>query len=222
MPQPFAKVLLTGPSETVRGRQIVISTTGTYGDDYKFSVFPDNKYWRAYRSLDDANVIELVFTPQVDGPYVFFLAVNKDGKTAIGQHVVQVGNLPNPPPGPDPVPPPPDADLTKLLTDLTAAYAKDNRPAEKKAYLIALYQKVAKEPNLNTVLLLQTFLSKSASETFNNDINVLRNTRDVVADYVTSKFRSEPGKPIPPTTPVSPQVQETIFNNIANTLTKVQ
>lgn len=218
-PTPFAKVILSGPTETVRGRQIIISTTGTFGDDYKFSVYPDNKYWRPYRSLDDPNVIELVFTPQSDGNYVFFLGVNKDGKTAIGQHIVQVGNLPNPPPDPGPNP---DPDLSKLFTDIQAAYTKDNKPAEKKAYLIALYQKVAKEPNLTNVKLLQDFLSKSTAETFNNDINILRNTRDVVADYLVSKFRTEPGKPIPPGTPVDPKLQDQWLTNVVNALQKAQ
>lgn len=100
------KAVIVGPKEAPPGEMVILSSTGSTGD---------NLVWVKPEGLQTLNVgcslldSQIVFATTKPGRYEFWLIVaDKEAKIDYAKHVVEIKGAGNPPPvDPDPVDPPP-------------------------------------------------------------------------------------------------------------------
>jgi hypothetical protein len=115
-----------GPTNLKPLQTAWITVGSDLGDDPKFDCFPANKNWRVMRDFDGQPMIW--FQPQEDDggkSFTFVFATNKDKKTQLLIHTINIGDpspLPKPPNPPDPLPKPNPDVPAKYLDRLKGAY----------------------------------------------------------------------------------------------------
>lgn len=176
----------TGPANGQPGDLIKIKITEFKDlNDPKVICTPENEKWEVIKNLDGDLVI--IFATKDPGIYNFTIAGNKENKTYLAGHAVQIGNNPIPPPGPGPVPPGPVPG--KYSAELRPIYmVSPNKVALSK--LITVYRAVgSKASSMTTWKNLELVLVNSTKEVLApTDLSALRTaTSEILQRDLTNR-----------------------------------
>lgn len=113
-----AKAVIVGPEKSAPGDLVILETTGSTADAYKWTLANSLK---TFKPSDGGKTC--IFASGTPGVYIFVLSVSEAGPNGQGPatvdavtHVLQIGDDPNPP-GPGPEPKPPNPPTPDNLTD---------------------------------------------------------------------------------------------------------
>lgn len=175
---------IVGPKTAKTSELVKLKVLKFEGEDPKYTCNPENNDWTLYRTLDGQ--LEIVFLTKVAKTYTFTLANNKDKKTILLTHSVEITKA-----GPSPdVDPTPVIIPNKLRDDLKAAYLV-SPDAEKRTVLLKVYQDVlAQADDIENYGQAGTLLANLCSKR-QGSTNDLRAVKDVVEKYFLTELSND-------------------------------